>query len=108
MPSTTKPGPPALRKKANNTAVTCFTNPDRYTSRTKWCYRTNSGRSTAVGWGMDERDFKRHLRDLAHGHHHPEEHDWQGGQASPTAKAPRKTAARKRSAAGRKSSTKRR
>ncbi|HLK48465.1 MAG TPA: hypothetical protein VKT49_10040 [Bryobacteraceae bacterium] len=25
---------------------------------------------------MDELDFKRHLRDLAHGHHHPEEHDW--------------------------------
>jgi hypothetical protein len=25
---------------------------------------------------MDEKDFKKHLRDLAHGHHHPEEHDW--------------------------------
>jgi hypothetical protein len=25
---------------------------------------------------MDEREFKKHLRDLARGHHHPEEHDW--------------------------------
>jgi hypothetical protein len=25
---------------------------------------------------MDEKDFKKHLKDLAHGHHHPEEHDW--------------------------------
>jgi hypothetical protein len=25
---------------------------------------------------MDEKDFKKHLQDLAHGHHHPEEHDW--------------------------------
>jgi hypothetical protein len=25
---------------------------------------------------MDEKDFRKHLRDLAHGHHHPEEHDW--------------------------------
>jgi hypothetical protein len=25
---------------------------------------------------LDEKDFKEHLRDLAHGHHHPEEHDW--------------------------------
>ena len=25
---------------------------------------------------MDENQFKKHLRDLAHGHHHPEEHDW--------------------------------
>jgi hypothetical protein len=26
--------------------------------------------------GVDEKDFKKHLRDLVHGHHHPEEHDW--------------------------------
>jgi len=26
--------------------------------------------------GMDEKQFKKHLRDLAHGHHHPDEHDW--------------------------------
>jgi len=25
---------------------------------------------------MDEKDFKKHLADLAHGHHHVEEHDW--------------------------------
>jgi len=29
---------------------------------------------------MDEKDFKKHLRDLAHGHHHPEEHDWGADQ----------------------------
>jgi hypothetical protein len=28
---------------------------------------------------MDEKDFKKHLKDLAHGHHHPEEHDWEPG-----------------------------
>jgi hypothetical protein len=25
---------------------------------------------------MNEEEFKKHLKDLAHGHHHPEEHDW--------------------------------
>lgn len=25
---------------------------------------------------MDEKDFKKHLTDLVHGHHHPEQHDW--------------------------------
>jgi len=25
---------------------------------------------------VNEQTFKKHLRDLAHGHHHPEEHDW--------------------------------
>ena len=25
---------------------------------------------------MDEKDFRKHLADLAHGHHHAEEHDW--------------------------------
>ena len=28
---------------------------------------------------MDEKKFKKHLADLAHGHHHPEEHDWGEG-----------------------------
>jgi hypothetical protein len=32
---------------------------------------------------MDEKEFKQHLRDLVHGHHHPEEHDWSGGAAAP-------------------------
>jgi hypothetical protein len=27
---------------------------------------------------MNDETFKRHLKDLAHGHHHPEEHDWDG------------------------------
>lgn len=25
---------------------------------------------------MDEKDFKKHLADLIHGHRQPEEHDW--------------------------------
>jgi hypothetical protein len=41
---------------------------------------------------MDEKEFKRHLKDLAHGHHHPEEHDWNGatgaGRRAPASKAP--------------------
>jgi hypothetical protein len=28
---------------------------------------------------MDEKDFRKHLADLAHGHHHTEEHDWDNG-----------------------------
>jgi hypothetical protein len=40
---------------------------------------------------MDEKDFKKHLKDLAHGHHHPEEHDWEpGGINVPKFKAPTK------------------
>jgi hypothetical protein len=39
---------------------------------------------------MDEKAFKKHLQDLAHGRHHPDEHDWQEPK-----KAPRKAAARK-------------
>jgi hypothetical protein len=31
---------------------------------------------------MDEKDFKKHLKDLAAGHHHPEEHDWDAAPAS--------------------------
>jgi hypothetical protein len=47
---------------------------------------------------MDEKDFKKHLKDLAHGHHHPEEHDWTPGPVvrasdDPTDK-PRKKAAK--------------
>jgi hypothetical protein len=45
------------------------------------------------GTGMDEKDFKKHLQDLAHGHHHPEEHDW--GSAAGAARAPAKTKAPK-------------
>ena len=49
---------------------------------------------------MDEKDFKKHLRDLAHGHHHPEEHDWpEAGKnaATPATRKPAKARpARKR------------
>src|SRR5579862_3376582 len=33
---------------------------------------------------MDEKQFKKHLADLAHGHHHPEEHDWDAGAVEKT------------------------
>ena len=33
---------------------------------------------------MDEKQFKKHLADLAHGHHHPEEHDWGEGTVQQT------------------------
>ena len=33
---------------------------------------------------MDEKEFRKHLADLAHGHHHPEEHDWDGGTVQKT------------------------
>jgi hypothetical protein len=35
---------------------------------------------------MNEEEFKRHLKNLVHGHHHPEEHDWApepGNKAAP-------------------------
>jgi hypothetical protein len=40
---------------------------------------------------MDEKDFKKHLKDLAHGHHHPEEHDWPERGAVRAVAAPAKT-----------------
>jgi len=51
---------------------------------------------------MDEKDFKKHLQDLAHGHHHPEEHDWDqtAGTPAKTAKPPKKAVARKTKRAG--------
>ena len=36
--------------------------------------------------GMDEKQFKKHLQDLVHGHHRPEEHDWE--QPSPKRRKP--------------------
>ncbi len=33
---------------------------------------------------MDEKDFKKHLRDLAHGEHHPQEHDWSDSNVQKT------------------------
>jgi hypothetical protein len=45
---------------------------------------------------MDEKAFKKHLKDLAHGRHHPEEHDWSGARGSRNraagSKTPKKTA----------------
>jgi hypothetical protein len=35
---------------------------------------------------MDEKDFKKHLADLVHGHHHPEQHDWSLDSAVRTSK----------------------
>ena len=57
---------------------------------------------------MEELAFKRHLRDLAHGHHHPEEHDWGSATASGGAKAARPTGTAKKSQAKSKSPKKRR
>jgi hypothetical protein len=37
---------------------------------------------------MDEKHFKEHLKDLAHGHHHPEEHDWRAAGTATATKAP--------------------
>ena len=43
---------------------------------------------------MDEKTFKKHLSALAHGHHHPEEHDWQSD--SPISQPSAKTAVKKK------------
>jgi len=33
---------------------------------------------------MNDDEFKKHLKDLVHGHHHPEEHDWtESGSVGP-------------------------
>jgi hypothetical protein len=37
---------------------------------------------------MDEKQFKKHLSDLAHGHHHPEEHDWEDNTREAVSVAP--------------------
>jgi hypothetical protein len=42
---------------------------------------------------MDEKDFKKHLKELAHGQHHAEEHDWPEGGEVRTVDEPEKTAA---------------
>jgi hypothetical protein len=42
---------------------------------------------------MDEKQFKRHLKDLVRGHHNVAEHDWspaKGKASSKTAKAARR------------------
>jgi len=45
---------------------------------------------------MNDADFKKHLKDLVRGHHHPEEHDW--GDGHKRAAAPKKSRAPKKSA----------
>ena len=45
---------------------------------------------------MNELEFKRHIKDLVHGHHHPEEHDWSAGAAKPARAGRAKTASGKR------------
>jgi hypothetical protein len=44
---------------------------------------------------MNEEEFKRHLKDLVHGHHHPEEHDWNGQPAGTRKRAGGRAAAAK-------------
>ena len=49
---------------------------------------------------MDEKDFKKHLKELAHGHHHPEEHDWpESGAVRAVAKPATKRKAKAKSGA---------
>ena len=36
---------------------------------------------------MNDAQFKRHLKDLVHGHHHPEEHDWAPDTVTASTKA---------------------
>ena len=59
---------------------------------------------------MDEKQFKKHLADLAHGHHHPEEHDWAEGPAQirskPAVEPARKKATKKRPTAARRKTRK--
>jgi hypothetical protein len=55
---------------------------------------------------MNELEFKRHLKDLAHGHHHPEEHDWNTGPSASKKAAPAKTKAAPRRAARKRSKSK--
>jgi hypothetical protein len=51
---------------------------------------------------MNELEFKRHLKDLVHGHHHPEEHDWR--EPGTPRKAATTHPTRAKRSAGRKSS----
>ncbi len=50
---------------------------------------------------MNELEFKHHLKDLAHGHHHPEEHDWDEGAGAQSAPV-KKKAVKKKAAAKKK------
>jgi hypothetical protein len=49
---------------------------------------------------MNELEFKRHLKDLVRGHHHPEQHDWEPrpetGKTKSTAKRPTRKSPKKK------------
>ena len=45
---------------------------------------------------MNEAEFKEHLKALAHGHHHPEEHDWESANAPKRAPDRKQGTVRKR------------
>jgi hypothetical protein len=44
---------------------------------------------------MNNQEFKHHLKDLVHGKHHPEEHDWAEPRSSTAGTAPKPTARRR-------------
>jgi hypothetical protein len=46
---------------------------------------------------MDEKNFKRHLRDMVRGKHNTAEHDWAPGRRAPKAKKRTTKPARRRS-----------
>jgi hypothetical protein len=50
---------------------------------------------------MNEREFKQHLKDLVHGHHHPEEHHWNDASTPKKTVAKKTGVARKRTKNGR-------
>jgi hypothetical protein len=49
---------------------------------------------------MNENAFRQHLKDLVHGHHHPEEHDWNQPRETVTRRAPPAKAGSKRRTVG--------
>jgi hypothetical protein len=55
-----------------------------------------NGEDRAIRLAMNEREFKKHLRDLVHGMHHPEEHDWgpEKGRVAPKSRAKTSTRAK--------------
>ncbi|HJT86321.1 MAG TPA: hypothetical protein VJ732_00660 [Bryobacteraceae bacterium] len=53
---------------------------------------------------MDDKDFKKHLRDLVHGHHNPAEHDWSASGRVTASQAPRAKRSARPKATGRKRS----
>jgi hypothetical protein len=44
---------------------------------------------------MNDREFRKHLADLTHGKHHPEEHDWTAGDKPQAEDKPAPKKARK-------------